>query len=119
MRAPRREVGSNSGPAPSRPASGQRSPSLGERFAIDFSARLDANGRAHVGDPDRNASYFNYGRPVLAVGVGTVVEVVDDLPDQVPNHMIPIPTAGQDGNHVDSKSILGSSWDTGTFGPEA
>ena len=49
---------------------------LSQRFAVDFAARLDAEGRTHVGDPDQNASYFNYGQPVLAVGDGKVVEAV-------------------------------------------
>ena len=50
---------------------------LGQRYAIDFSARLDAAGRTHVGDADRNESYLNYGQPVVAVGDATVVEAVD------------------------------------------
>ena len=29
-----------------------------------------------------------------------MVEAVDDLPDQIPNHEKPLPTADQDGNHV-------------------
>jgi murein DD-endopeptidase MepM/ murein hydrolase activator NlpD len=73
---------------------------LGQRFAIDFSARLDADGRTHTGNPDQNTSYLNYGQPVLAVGAGTVVEAVDGLPDQIPNHPKPLPTADLDGNHV-------------------
>jgi hypothetical protein len=40
------------------------------------------------GDPDPNASYFNYG--VLAVAAGTIVEAVDALPDQTPNHNLPV-----------------------------
>jgi pimeloyl-ACP methyl ester carboxylesterase len=73
---------------------------LGQRFAVDFSARLDAEGRTHIGDSDENASYLNYGQPVLAVGAGTVVEAVDGLGDQRPNHKVPIPLAHADGNHV-------------------
>ena len=41
---------------------------LSQRFAVDFSALLDDQGRSHSGDPDQNSSYFNYGQPVLAVG---------------------------------------------------
>lgn len=73
---------------------------LGQRFAVDFSARLDGRGRTHAGDPDRNASYFNYGQPVLAVNDGVVVAAVDRLPNQIPNHKVAVPVAEADGNHV-------------------
>lgn len=72
----------------------------GQRFAIDFSARLDGAGRTHVADPDENSSYFNYRQPVLAVGSGRVVEAVDRYPDQVPNHPTPVTGAAANGNHV-------------------
>lgn len=71
-----------------------------QRFAVDFAALLDTSGRTHVGNPSRNASYFNYGQPVLAVGAGTVVEAVDRYPDQIPNHNVPVSAAAADGNHV-------------------
>lgn len=73
---------------------------LSQRFAVDFSALLDDAGRTHVGDPDENASYFDYGQPVLAVADATVVEAVDDRPDQIANHAVDLPAAEQDGNHV-------------------
>lgn len=73
---------------------------LGQRFAIDWGALLDAKGRTHAGDANRNRSYFNYGQPVLAVGAGKVVEAVDRYPDQIPNHKVPVPLAAADGNHV-------------------
>ena len=73
---------------------------LSQRFALDFSALLDRDGRTHAGDPGQNSSYFNYGQPVLAVGAGTIVEAVDRYPDQVPNHHVSLPTEQQDGNHV-------------------
>ncbi len=72
----------------------------GQRFAIDWSALLDDAGRTHVGDPNQNESYFNYGQPVLAVGAGKVVEAVDRFPDQVPNHPDPVSLGAADGNHV-------------------
>lgn len=72
----------------------------GQRFAIDFAALLEDGGRTHAGDPNRNDSYFNYGRPVLAVGAGKVVEAVDRYPDQVPNHPVPVTGAALDGNVV-------------------
>ncbi|SFR92634.1 Peptidase family M23 [Microbacterium sp. cf046] len=62
-----------------------------ERYAIDWS-RFDLlrppveNGvpSTFEGDPADNASYFTYDQPVLAVGDGEVVVVVDDLPDAEP-----------------------------------
>ena len=73
---------------------------LSQRFAVDFAALLDDEGRSHKGDPDQNSSYFNYGQPALAVGAGTVVEAVDGLPDQIPNHNAPVPLADAGGNEV-------------------
>jgi murein DD-endopeptidase MepM/ murein hydrolase activator NlpD len=73
---------------------------LGQRFAVDFAALLDDEGRTHSGDPAQNSSYFNYGQPVLAVGAGRVVEAVDRLPDQIPNHNVPIPLDEAGGNEV-------------------
>ena len=73
---------------------------LSQRFAVDFAALLDEDGRSHSGNPDRNSSYFNYGQPVLAVGAGTVVDAVDGLPDQVPNQNTPVPLAEAGGNEV-------------------
>jgi hypothetical protein len=73
---------------------------LGQRFAVDFAALLDGQGRSHVGDVDENASYFNDGQPVLAVGAGTVVEAVDGRADQIPNQPAPVPLAEAGGNEV-------------------
>jgi hypothetical protein len=57
---------------------------LAQRFAIDFSAKLDDQDRTHLGPNDENESYFNYGEPLLAVGAGKVVAAVDEYPDAVP-----------------------------------
>ena len=73
---------------------------LGQRFAVDFSARLDGQARTYAGDPARNSSYFIYDQPVVSVGAGLVVEAVDRYPDQVPNHNVPVPPGAGDGNHV-------------------
>ena len=78
-----------------------------QRFAVDFSALLDTSGRTHVGSADRNASYFNYGQPVVAVAAGTVVEAVDRYPDQIPNHNVPVSAEAADGNHVIIKLAAG------------
>ena len=71
-----------------------------QRFAIDFSARLDDAGRTHDADPEVNTSYFNFRQPVLAVGSGRVVEAVDRYPDQIPNHPTPVAGAARNGNFV-------------------
>jgi hypothetical protein len=73
---------------------------LGQRFAVDFAALLDDEGRSHDGDPSQSASYFDYDQPVLAVGDGTVVAATDDLPDQVPNQNTPVPLEEAGGNEV-------------------
>ena len=73
---------------------------LGQRFAIDFSALLDGSGRTHTGPSNRNASYFNFRRPLLAVAAGTVVTAVDGSPDQIPNENRPVSVAKADGNYV-------------------
>lgn len=72
----------------------------GQRFAADFSARLDSRGRTHHGDVHLNSSYFNFGQPLLAVGAGRVVSVVDRFPDQTPLQPAPTTLAEADGNHV-------------------
>jgi hypothetical protein len=71
-----------------------------QRFAIDFSAKLDAEDRTHAGSASENSSYFTYGQPVTAVGAGRVVAAVDRYPDQIPNHKVPVPLEEADGNHV-------------------
>ncbi|HVP61284.1 MAG TPA: M23 family metallopeptidase [Myxococcaceae bacterium] len=50
------------------------------RHAVDL-VLLDAAGATHHGDPDRNESWFGFGRPVLAAAPGTVVAAVDSRPD--------------------------------------
>jgi hypothetical protein len=71
-----------------------------EHFAIDF-VQLDAQGRLFVGDLTNLHNWPYYGTEVLAAAPGTVVEVVNDLPNQVPGQLpsdATIETAG--GNHV-------------------
>lgn len=72
---------------------------LGQRFAIDFNA-LNAQRRFVVGNPDRNASWVFYGKPVLAVADARVVAAVDRYPDQIPNHARPVTLKQADGNYV-------------------
>jgi hypothetical protein len=71
-----------------------------ERFAIDF-IQLDAKGRAVVGDVKNLHNWPFYGADVIAASAGKVVEVVNDLPDQVPGQL-PENITAEDaaGNHV-------------------
>lgn len=71
-----------------------------EHFAIDF-IRLDEEGRLFTGDPKVLENWWYYGSDVVAAASGKVVEVVDDLPDQVPGELPPGITAAEAaGNHV-------------------
>jgi murein DD-endopeptidase MepM/ murein hydrolase activator NlpD len=52
---------------------------IARRYAIDW-LQLE-NGAMFAGDENDNAAYFAYGEDVLAVADGTVVTVIDGLPD--------------------------------------
>ncbi len=65
-----------------------------EHFAIDF-IQLDAEGRAVVGDIKNLNNWHFYGAEVVAAAGGRVVQVVNDLPDQVPGELPTNITAGQ------------------------
>lgn len=56
---------------------------LAQRFAIDWE-KLGADGRLVKGDRKQVANYHIYGEPILAVRDGTIVDMRNDLPDQVP-----------------------------------
>ena len=66
-----------------------------QRFAMDLVMRKD--GRSHAGDGKRVEDYWCWNQPILAPGAGTLVAVVDSLPDQVPGEM---DRAHPAGNHV-------------------
>jgi len=71
-----------------------------EHFAIDF-IQLDAQGRAVIGDIKNLNNWPFYGVEIVAAAAGKVVQVVGDLPDQVPGQLpsdITAETAA--GNHV-------------------
>ena len=55
-----------------------------ERFAIDW-VRLFEDGAPFHGDPSNNASYRAFGADVLAVADGTVVAIVDGVPENIPD----------------------------------
>jgi hypothetical protein len=71
-----------------------------EQFAIDF-VQLAPDGTCCSGSPVREVrSWRFYDAPVLAVGTGPVVEVVDDMGDQVPGPPEGVTVQNAPGNYV-------------------
>jgi murein DD-endopeptidase MepM/ murein hydrolase activator NlpD len=59
---------------------------LAQRYAVDYE-QLDADNRLYSGRKKNLDSYTIYGQEAIAAADGTVVKVVDGLPDQVPGVM--------------------------------
>jgi hypothetical protein len=59
-----------------------------QRRATDL-VMVDADGKTHRGDGKKNEDYLGYGQDVLAVADGTVVTVIDGVPDNVPGELNP------------------------------
>lgn len=57
-----------------------------QRRAADL-VILDAEGRSHRGDGKRNEDYYAWGREVVAVADGRVIQVVDGVPENRPRSM--------------------------------
>jgi hypothetical protein len=71
-----------------------------QRFAIDF-IQLDEEGRLFEGDLKDLDNWHFFGADVLAAASGRVIEVVNDLPNQVPGELPPGITIDEaSGNHV-------------------
>lgn len=73
-----------------------------QRFAIDW-MRLDGQGRIANGDLSRVTNYPSFGAEVIAVADGTVVDVRNDLPEQMPPQLpdpAKVSLATVLGNHV-------------------
>jgi murein DD-endopeptidase MepM/ murein hydrolase activator NlpD len=72
---------------------------LAQRFAVDYE-QLDADNRIYSGEKEVD-SYTIYGQEAIAVADGTVVKVVDGVPEQEPG-VFPegISPAEADGNSV-------------------
>ncbi|WP_293853797.1 M23 family metallopeptidase [uncultured Alsobacter sp.] len=71
-----------------------------ERFAIDF-IQIDANRRMFNGPADKVESYPQFGVTIHAAAPGTVVGVVNDMPEEVPGAVRKgITTDNAAGNHV-------------------
>jgi murein DD-endopeptidase len=72
------------------------------RFAIDF-VKLDDNAARAHGDESQVANWHGYGTEVLAVADATVIEAMDDLPDNPffgKTSPTPIPLENVSGNYV-------------------
>ena len=73
---------------------------LAQRYAVDWE-QLDADSRIYSGEKETLDSYTIYGQEALAVADGTVVKVVDGLPEQTPGEMPQgISPEEADGNSV-------------------
>jgi hypothetical protein len=71
-----------------------------QRFAIDW-VRIDAENKTFSGDRKVNASYHAYGVEAIAVAPGTVVEVKDGIPENVPgDRAVAIDRETVAGNYV-------------------
>ena len=71
-------------------------PAPDQRHAVDLLIWKD--GATHTGDGTANEDYWAYGQTVVAPADGTVVTVVDGLPDQTPQ--IERDPSNPAGNHV-------------------
>jgi hypothetical protein len=56
---------------------------LAQRYAVDYE-QLDSESRFFVGKKEKLENWKIYGKKALAVADGTVVKVIDGLPEQVP-----------------------------------
>jgi hypothetical protein len=77
-------------------------PAIAQRFAIDF-VKLGDDDKTFKGEQLKNESYYAEGNDALAVANGTVVEVKDSIPENVPginSRAVPITLETVGGNHV-------------------
>jgi hypothetical protein len=77
-------------------------PAIAQRFAIDF-VKVADDDKTFKGDQLKNESYYAEGVDALAVANGTVVEVKDSIPENVPginSRAVPITLETVGGNHV-------------------
>ncbi len=77
-------------------------PAIAQRFAIDF-VKVGDDHKTFKGDQLKNESYYAEGNDALAVANGTVVEVKDSIPENVPginSRAVPITLETVGGNHV-------------------
>ena len=77
-------------------------PHIGQRYAIDW-VQLGDDGQTFSGDKSLNSSYHAWDQLIHAVGDGTIVEVQDGIPENVPNSgklAVPISYETLAGNHI-------------------
>ncbi len=75
---------------------------IAQRFAIDW-VRMNPDGNTFTGDEKDNKNYRAYGSEALAVADGTVTEVKDGIPQNIPgenSRAVPITLETIAGNHV-------------------
>jgi hypothetical protein len=73
---------------------------LAQRYAVDYE-QLDADNRIYSGEKEALDSYTIYGQEAIAVADGTVVKVIDGLPEQEPGEFPQgISPEEADGNSV-------------------
>jgi len=73
-----------------------------QRYAIDF-IQVDKNGKSYSGPISENKSYYCYGKKILSATSGKVIEVLDNVPENVPNSgklAISVDFNNAGGNHV-------------------
>lgn len=72
---------------------------IAQRFAIDWVK--EKAGKTYAGEANKNANYYAYGAPALAVADALVVGVKDGIAENVPGGPLPAPTLDAvAGNHV-------------------
>jgi biotin carboxyl carrier protein len=77
-------------------------PAIAQRFAIDY-VKVGDDDKTFTGDRLKNENYHAEGNDALAVANGTVVEVKDSIPENVPginSRAVPITLETVGGNHV-------------------
>jgi murein DD-endopeptidase len=75
---------------------------IAQRFATDW-LQIGPDGSVYHGDSTKNANWYGYGAPVVAVADGIVTEVKDGIVENVPNSptmAVPITLETVGGNHV-------------------
>ncbi|MFH1729939.1 MAG: M23 family metallopeptidase [Pseudomonadota bacterium] len=65
-------------------------PYISQRFGVDL-LQFDEDGYIYQNDGTANEDYYSYGAPLLAVADGTVINIKDDFPEQLPNQDMPYP----------------------------
>jgi hypothetical protein len=78
---------------------------LAQRYAIDWVQiqKIDGTYTTWKGPEDKNESYFCYDQPIYSVATGTVVDMADGLPENVPHsgkYAVELGFDNAGGNHV-------------------